>query len=99
MKNAINYTLTEHGEKRGSQRGIGTDMVDFLLLFGDVYEQKGGTYLVSFDEDTRKRIRKSLKRLMRCLDKPAAPTAVIGDEGRVITLEHRFKTIRHTQHY
>jgi hypothetical protein len=48
MKN-VNYQLTGHGRKRAEQRAIPDVVLDVLLEFGEIGEQKGNTSLVELD--------------------------------------------------
>jgi hypothetical protein len=90
MKN-VNYQLTEHGRKRAEQRAIPDVVLDVLLEFGEIDEQKGNTSLVELDRRRRKALVKSLKKLMRSLANDAPPFAVIGDNGRIITVGHKYR--------
>lgn len=94
MKPEINYSLTEHAAERAQQRTLGPELIDFLMLYGDVREQKGDYYLLSIDPHEKKRLQRALKKLQRALDKPCPTTAVIGGKGQVITLFREFKTVR-----
>lgn len=97
MKTQLNYTLTEHATKRASQRALSTELLDFLMLYGGVREQKGGSYLLSMEQRDRKRWQKTLKKILRELDNTAPMTAVMGEDGRIITLIRESKPVR-SQH-
>lgn len=97
MKTQLNYALTEHAAKRASQRALSPDLLDFLMLYGEIREQKGGSYLLSIEQRDKKRWQKTLKKILRELDNTAPMTAVMGDDGRIITLMRESKPIR-SQH-
>lgn len=87
----VNYELTEHGRKRAAQRAISDIVLDVLLEYGEMEEQKGGTSLVEFDRRQRKALIRSLKQLLRALTNDAPPFAVMGERGGVITVGHKYK--------
>lgn len=97
MKTQLNYALTEHAAKRASHRALSPELLDFLMLYGEVREQKGGSYLLSIKQRDKKRWQKTLKKVLRELDNTAPMTAVMGDDGRIITLMRESKPIR-SQH-
>ncbi|MFE8070143.1 hypothetical protein QQM79_03710 [Marinobacteraceae bacterium S3BR75-40.1] len=97
MKNEMNYTLSHHGRQRACQRAIGNEVIDFLMLYGDVHEQKGGGYLLTLNDRDRKRLQKALKRVSRSLDGAHPPSVVVGDEARVITVERLYGSFRSNQ--
>ena len=94
MKPEINYSLTDHAAMRAQQRAVTPELLDFLMLYGEVREQKGDYYLLSIDPHEKKRLQRALKKLQRALDKPCPTTAVIGAEGHVITLFREYRTVR-----
>lgn|GEM_PF-2450362 len=95
MKAELNYLLTEHASKRAEQRALGCELIDFLMLYGDVREQKGGCYLLSIEQHEKRRLQKALKKLQRILDSQSPVTAVIGEEGRVVTLAREYRKVRY----
>lgn len=97
MKAQLNYSLTEHAVKRAQQRSVGYELIDFLLLYGEVREQKGGCYLLSLEQEERKRLQKALKKLQRALDNPTPVTAVMGEKGHVVTVARQYRSI-HVEH-
>lgn len=94
MKAELNYSLTEHASKRAKQRALGSELIDFLMLYGEVREQKGGYYLLSIEQHEKRRLQRALKRLQRILDSQVPVTAVIGEEGRVVTLAREYRKVR-----
>jgi hypothetical protein len=97
MKTQLNYDLTEHAAKRASQRALSPELLSFLMLYGEVREQKGGGYLLSMGQRDRKRWQRTLKKILRELDNTAPMTAVMGDDGKIITLMRESKAVR-SQH-
>ena len=94
MKTQLNYALTEHASKRASQRALSPELINFLMLYGGVREQKGGCYLLSMGQRDRKRWQKTLKKILRELDNTAPMTAVMGEDGKIITLMRERKSVR-----
>lgn len=94
MKAELNYSLTEHASKRAQQRALGFELIDFLMLYGEVREQKGGSYLLSIEQHDKRRLQRALKKLQRILDNQVPVTAVIGEEGQVVTLAREYRKAR-----
>jgi len=94
VKTQLNYSFTQHATKRAQQRALGGELIDFLLLYGEVREQKGGCYFLSIDQHERRRLQTAMKKLQRMLDSRTPVTAVIGDEGRVVTLAREYRKVR-----
>lgn len=94
MTTKLNYDMTEHATKRAAQRGFSPDLLDFLMLYGGVREQKGRSYLVSMEQRDKKRWRKKLKNILRELDNAVPVTAVVGEDGKIITIMREGKAVR-----
>jgi hypothetical protein len=94
VKAELNYSLSGHAAMRASQRAVGDELLDFLMLYGEVREQKGGCYLLSIENHEKKRLQRALKKLQRTLDNPAPMTAVVGDDGRIVTLAREIRSAR-----
>ena len=75
--------LTRHAQVRMQQRGIDATVLDDLLAYGRAVHDHHGAEIVFFDYAARRRLGKRL-----------AAYAVIGPDGEVRTVGHRFRRIR-----
>jgi len=84
--------LTHHARARMQQRGIGPEALECLLECGrEAFDHRGGVILY-LDKAARRRIAREEGRA------PAAAErldlyAVLGDDGRVRTVGHRYRRI------
>lgn len=84
--------LTHHARARMQQRGIPREVLDQLLDFGsERHDHRGGTILV-MDKAARRRLRSAGARAP--LDRTRRAYAVVGRDGGVVTVGHRFKRLR-----
>ena len=89
------FCLTQHCEHRAAQRGLSSSAIELALKHGDVYEQKGGASVVKFTKRQRKALLKELKDLIRVLGKDKDIFVVVGDDGSLVTVGRRTRSIRH----
>jgi len=87
--------LTHHARARMQQRGIPRDVLDQLLTFGsERHDHRGGTILI-MDKAARRRLRTAGEAGARsCMDRLRRAYAVVGRDGGVVTVGHRFKRLR-----
>ena len=74
--------LTNHARARMQQRGIRPEMLAALLDYGREIHVKGGRDLLFFDRRARTRLAKA-----------GNSYAIVGSDGMVITVGHRFRRI------
>jgi len=75
--------LTDHAAARMQQRGIRAHALQALLDYGRIVHVDGGRDLVYFDKKSR-----------AGLDRAVARTyAILGSDGAVITVGHRYRRI------
>ena len=90
--------FTHHARARMQQRGISAATVEALLDFGREVHVDRGRDLVFFDKRARSRLRgsgpESEKRsVTRRSDLPRNLYAIVGSDGTVITVGHRYRRI------
>jgi hypothetical protein len=90
--------LTHHARARMQQRGISAATVEALLDFGREVHVDGGCDLVFFDKRARARLKGSgpesdKRSLTRGSDLPPHLYAIVGSDGTVITVGHRYRRI------
>jgi len=88
-------TLTHHAQTRMQQRGIPRDVLDQLLTFGsEHHDHRGGTILI-MDKAAWRRLRSACgERAGGRMDRARRAYAVVGRDGGVVTVGHRFKRLR-----
>ena len=87
---AAMQALTEHARIRMQQRGISAAAVEDLLTFGrEVHDHHGATILYL---DKRARARTALQQISK--SKRLDVYAVVGSDGLIKTVGHRFQRIR-----
>lgn len=74
--------LTTHARARMQQRGIRPEMLAALLDYGREIHVNGGCDLLFFDRRARARLAKA-----------GNSYAIVGSDGLVITVGHRFRRI------
>jgi len=86
---------TRHARIRCQQRGISGQMLDLLLDHGKERHLGHGVTIVSFPKDARERLRRSLPRKKyAALDSRLNVYAIVGSNGRVMTVGHRYQPLR-----
>lgn len=88
--------LTKHAQARMQQRGVPKILVEHLHQFGRAVHDHRGARVLVFDHAARRRIRRALGRdgYLR-LEKHMNAYAVVSLDGRVITVGHRQRRLRH----
>jgi hypothetical protein len=88
--------LTPHARARMQQRGIRPEMVEALLDFGRVrHLRQGGRELVFLDKKAKARLGQANPDIAREADRLVRTYAVVGANGVVITVGHRYRRVVH----
>jgi hypothetical protein len=85
--------LTAHARTRMQQRGIRSRALDVLLDFGRVARGPGGRDIVFFDKRARKRLARTAPRLAAEGKRLVRTYAILGTDGLVVTVGHRYRRI------
>ena len=86
--------LTPHARVRMQQRGIRRDALDALLDFGsERYVHSDGREIVFLDKKARAWLARSSPTAARAAERVKSTYAIIGSDGLVITVGHRFRRI------
>ncbi len=86
--------LTPHARARMQQRGIRPDMVEALLDFGHVrHLHDGGREIVYFNKKAKARLARADPDAAREAEKLVRTYAIMGSNGVVITVGHRYRRI------
>jgi hypothetical protein len=89
--------LTPHARARMQQRGIRRETVDALLDFGRVrYLRQGGREVVFFDKKAKARLAQADPEAAREAEKLTRTYAIMGSNGVVINVGHRFRRVPHS---
>jgi hypothetical protein len=83
--------FTEHARARMQQRGIPAAAIDALLSYGRASPARRGCEIVFLDKRTRARLARADPAAARL----ARTYAVLGSDGMVVTVGHRYRRIRH----
>ncbi len=87
--------VTAHARARMQQRGIRSDALEALLDFGSArHLHSKGRELVFFDKKARSRLAKANAAAAREADRLRRTYAIVGADGTVITVGHRFRRVR-----
>lgn len=85
--------LTTHARARMQQRGIEPEALECLLEYGrEAFDHRGGVILY-LDKAARRRIAREEGRTLRPRHRLDV-YAVLGDDGRVRTVGHRYRRIK-----
>lgn len=87
--------LTRHAEARRQQRGVPRLVIDLLLDYGVEESAGAGARTVFFDKRTRRRVLAYAGPLASALAPFLDYYAVIGENGKVITVAPRLGKVRH----
>jgi hypothetical protein len=88
--------LTPHARARMQQRGIRPEMVEALLDFGrSRHLRQGGRELVFFDKKAKAHLARANPDAAREADRLIRAYAVVGANGVVITVGHRYRRVVH----
>ena len=85
--------LTHHARTRMQQRGISTATLETLLDYGREVHVDGGRDLVFFDRRARARLARANPAAMAEARRIRKSYAILGSDGMVITVGHRFRRI------
>ena len=86
--------LTQHARLRMQQRGIPRQAVDYVLAYGRVSHDHRGGCVVWLDKRGKARLgREEGWQAVRKLDKHLNAYAVMGADGAVLTVGHRYRRI------
>ena len=86
--------LTQHARLRMQQRGIPRQAIDYVLAYGRVSHDHHGGRVVWLDKRSKARLRwEEGEQLVRKLDKHLNAYAVMGMDGAVLTVGHRYRRI------
>jgi hypothetical protein len=86
---------TPHARTRMQQRGIRPEMLDVLLDFGaERHIHQNGREIFFWDKKARARLAKRNPAAARAADLLRNTYAVVGSNGVVITVGHRFRRIQ-----
>lgn len=84
--------FTNHARARMQQRGISAAAIDLLLDYGRAAHDHHGGEIVFFDKSARVRLAKTGPAGAKAA-RLARTYAVLGGDGRVLTVGHRFRRI------
>lgn len=88
--------LTPHAQARMQQRGIRPQAIDLLLDYGrERHVHDRGREIVFFDKAARKRLAKANPGFAREVDRLCRTYAILGADGGVITVGHRYRRLPH----
>ena len=85
--------LSHHARARMQQRGISAATVEALLDFGREVHVDRGCDLVFFDKRARARLAKANPRAAAEAERISKSYAILGSDGTVITVGHRYRRI------
>jgi hypothetical protein len=86
--------LTQHAKTRMQQRGIPESALECLLDYGRFQYDHRGAAIVFLDKAARRRLaREQGSQPLRQLEKHLDAYAVVGIDGTVKTVGHRYKRI------
>lgn len=86
----MTHDITDHAQARLQQRGVPLFVLELLDRFGSTM-RCGGAERVFFDKAALKRLRKYLggDRGLKAIERWLKVYAVIGDNGRLVTVGHQ----------
>ena len=86
--------LSPHAQARMQQRGIRPEAIDLLLDYGrERHVHDRGREIVFFDKAARKRLASANPEFAREVDRLCRTYAILGADGRVITVGHRYRRL------
>lgn len=87
--------VSAHARARMQQRGIRSDALEALLAFGsERHLHSKGRELVFFDKKAKKRLARAAPAAVREAEKFIRTYAILGSDGAVITVGHRYRRVR-----
>jgi hypothetical protein len=85
---------TPHARVRMQQRGIRPEALEMLLDFGaERYIHQNGREIFFWDKKARARLAKRNPAVARVVDRLKQTYAVVGSNGVVITVGHRYRRL------
>lgn len=87
--------LTKHASIRQQQRGIPPIVIDLLQSHGTIERAGKDATTYYFDKASRRKVLAYAGRLSRAIEEFLDYYAVVGSDGRVITVAPRIKKVRH----
>lgn len=83
-----NLGLTAHAQARAQARAIPQIIVELLMNFGTSEPAPGGVERIFFDSRSRRDVRSIMggKRGVRTVERWFNTCAIVGDQGRIVTL-------------
>ena len=86
--------LSPHARARMQQRGIREEAIELLLDYGrERHVHNRGREIVFFDKAARRRLAKANPAVAREVDHLRRTYAILGSDGGVVTVGHRFRRI------
>jgi len=85
--------ITAHARTRMQQRGIRTQALEALLAFGSVAPAGRGGDIVFFDKKARRRLARKAPAVAREAERLVRTYAIVGADGTVVTIGHRYRRI------
>jgi len=86
---------THHARVRMQQRGIDAEKLDLLLAYGRALHDHHGHVLFHMDRRALKAVRKARgERAGPMLERVRGIFAVVGKDGVIITVGHRYRRLR-----
>lgn len=86
--------LSPHAQARMQQRAISAEALERLLDFGTVRHLAGDKEIVFFDKKAKKRLARADAKLAREAERLVRTYAVLGGNGVVVTVGHRYRRVR-----
>ena len=86
--------LSPHAQARMQQRAISAEALERLLDFGSVRHLARDKDIVFFDKKAKKRLARADKALAREAERLVRTYAVLGGNGIVVTVGHRYRRIQ-----
>src|SRR6266513_5143575 len=86
--------FTEHARTRMQQRGISSAAIDALLDYGRASHVGGGCEVVYFDKKAQARLAKANPGAAREAGRLRRTYAILGSDGTVITVGHRYQRVK-----
>ena len=86
--------LSPHAQARMQQRAISAEALERLLDFGTVRHLDRDKEIVFFDKKAKQRLAKADKALAREAERLVRTYAVLGGNGIVVTVGHRYRRIQ-----
>ncbi len=91
----MEFALTRHAQTRMRQRCISPAALEALLDYGrSRYLHSRGRELVYFDKKAREKLARDVPSAAREIGRLGKTYAVLGRDGAVVTVGHRFRRIR-----